>query len=202
MKRVVIVLGAVAAVLARRIRARVVRAVGAGPHRAERHDAADRQGRPRALSHRRRLAHSAVRHRLANAGHDAGECLRRGDRNGRVVVIDAGPGAWARLAGANIPGAKIDTVLLTHLHSDHIGDLGEVATQSWLGGRKVPLRGLWSAGAASLRAHHRRGGRDLRRGRHRGGGEGLRRSLQLRRRVPHRARPRSRADRSRAHDRP
>ena len=58
---------------------------------------------------------------------------------GRVVVIDAGPGAWARLAGANVPGAKIDTVLLTHLHSDHIGDLGEVATQSWLGGRKVPL---------------------------------------------------------------
>ena len=58
---------------------------------------------------------------------------------GRVVVIDAGPGAWSRLAAANIPGAKIDTVLLTHLHSDHIGDLGEVATQSWLGGRKVPL---------------------------------------------------------------
>src|SRR4029079_14347380 len=28
---------------------------------------------------------------------------------------------------------------LTHLHSDHIGELGEVATQSWLGGRKVPL---------------------------------------------------------------
>jgi ribonuclease Z len=49
--------------------------------------------------------------------------------NGRVVVIDAGPGAWSRLAAANIPGAKIDTVLLTHLHSDHIGDLGEVATQ-------------------------------------------------------------------------
>jgi ribonuclease Z len=58
---------------------------------------------------------------------------------GRVVVIDAGPGAWSRLAAANIPGAKIDTVLLTHLHSDHIGDLGQVATQSWLGGRKVPL---------------------------------------------------------------
>jgi ribonuclease Z len=53
------------------------------------------------------------------------------------VVIDAGPGA---LAGANIPGAKIDTVLLTHLHSDHIGDFGEVATQSWLGWRKVPLQ--------------------------------------------------------------
>src|SRR5262245_35422747 len=59
--------------------------------------------------------------------------------NGRVLVLDAGPGAWSRLVTASTPGAKIDTVLLTHLHSDHIGDLGEVATQSWLSGRKVPL---------------------------------------------------------------
>jgi ribonuclease Z len=58
---------------------------------------------------------------------------------GHVVIIDAGPGSWARLAAAGIPGAAIDTVLLTHLHSDHIGDLGEVATQSWLGGRSGPL---------------------------------------------------------------
>ena len=58
---------------------------------------------------------------------------------GKVVIIDAGPGSWARLAAAGIPGSAIDTVLLTHLHSDHIGDLGEVATQSWLGGRSVPL---------------------------------------------------------------
>ena len=58
---------------------------------------------------------------------------------GHVVIIDAGPGSWARIAAAGIPGASIDTVLLTHLHSDHIGDLGEVATQSWLGGRSVPL---------------------------------------------------------------
>lgn len=46
---------------------------------------------------------------------------------GHVVVIDAGPGAWAKLAQANVPPDKIDTVLLTHLHSDHLGDLGEVA---------------------------------------------------------------------------
>ena len=63
-----------------RSRARVVRASSAGPHRAKRHDAADRQGRPRALPHRRCSAHSVVRHRLANARHDAGQCLRRGDR--------------------------------------------------------------------------------------------------------------------------
>ena len=58
---------------------------------------------------------------------------------GHVVVIDTGPGAWAKLAQANVPPAQIDTVLLTHLHSDHIGDLGEVAQQSWIGGRKTPI---------------------------------------------------------------
>jgi ribonuclease Z len=58
---------------------------------------------------------------------------------GHVVIIDTGPGSWSKLAAANVPAAKVDTVLLTHLHSDHIGDLGELATQSWLGGRKVPL---------------------------------------------------------------
>lgn len=59
---------------------------------------------------------------------------------GHVVLIDAGPVAWPKLARANVPAAQIDTVLLTHLHSDHIGDLGEVATQSWIGGRTVPIQ--------------------------------------------------------------
>ncbi len=58
---------------------------------------------------------------------------------GKVVIIDTGPGAWDRLAQANVPAAKIDTVLLTHLHSDHIGDLGEIGVQSWIGGRTIPL---------------------------------------------------------------
>jgi ribonuclease Z len=58
---------------------------------------------------------------------------------GRVVMIDTGPGSWSKLAASGVPASSIDTVLLTHLHSDHIGDLGELATQSWLGGRKVPL---------------------------------------------------------------
>jgi len=33
----------------------------------------------------------------------------------------------------------MDAVLLTHLHSDHIGDLGNAAQAGWLAGRKVPL---------------------------------------------------------------
>ena len=58
---------------------------------------------------------------------------------GHVVLIDAGPGSWSKLAAARLPGAAIDTVLLTHLHSDHIGGLGELAMQTWVAGRRTPL---------------------------------------------------------------
>jgi ribonuclease Z len=58
---------------------------------------------------------------------------------GHIVVIDTGPGSWARIVASKLPAGKIDTVLLTHLHSDHIGSLGEFAVQSWIGGREVPL---------------------------------------------------------------
>jgi len=40
---------------------------------------------------------------------------------------------------ANVPGQALSAVLLTHFHSDHIGDLGEAMTMSWTGGRAAPL---------------------------------------------------------------
>ena len=58
---------------------------------------------------------------------------------GHIVIIDAGPNAWSRIVAAKLPAGKINTVLLTHLHSDHMGGLGELAVQSWIGGRDVPL---------------------------------------------------------------
>jgi len=58
---------------------------------------------------------------------------------GHIVVIDTGPGSWRNIARARLPADKIDTILFTHLHSDHIGDLGEFAVQTWIAGRKVPL---------------------------------------------------------------
>lgn len=58
---------------------------------------------------------------------------------GHIVVIDTGPGSWSRIVASKLPAGKIGTVLLTHLHSDHIGALGEFAVQSWIGGRVVPL---------------------------------------------------------------
>jgi ribonuclease Z len=58
---------------------------------------------------------------------------------GHVVVIDTGPGSWSKFSQSRLPAGNIDTILLTHLHSDHIGDLGEFAVQSWIAGRAVPI---------------------------------------------------------------
>jgi ribonuclease BN (tRNA processing enzyme) len=44
------------------------------------------------------------------------------DGNPRILV-DAGPGAFLRIGELNLDLAAVDTVLLTHLHIDHSGDL-------------------------------------------------------------------------------
>jgi len=57
----------------------------------------------------------------------------------RVWVVDSGPESVENLVLWGIPLAKIGGVLLTHFHSDHIGDLGELQLQTWAGGRPGPL---------------------------------------------------------------
>jgi ribonuclease Z len=59
---------------------------------------------------------------------------------GRFWVVDTGPGSWNRLALLRIDAARIGGVLLTHFHSDHIGDLGELDLNTWVAGRSGPLR--------------------------------------------------------------
>ena len=58
---------------------------------------------------------------------------------GQFILIDTGPGSWANIADDQLPASRLSAVLLTHFHSDHIADLGEVATQSWMLGREGPL---------------------------------------------------------------
>lgn len=58
---------------------------------------------------------------------------------GRFWVVDAGPGSWNTLALARVPGELVGGVLLTHFHSDHIGELGEINLQTWVAGRPGPL---------------------------------------------------------------
>ncbi len=59
---------------------------------------------------------------------------------GNIYLVDVGPGAWKNLALWHIPAARLTAVMLTHFHSDHIADLGEVNMQTWAQGRDHPLR--------------------------------------------------------------
>jgi ribonuclease Z len=69
---------------------------------------------------------------------------------GEFFLVDVGPGAWESVDLANLPLARLSGVLLTHFHSDHIGDLGEAMTGSWIAGRPRPLDVYGPAGTAQI----------------------------------------------------
>ncbi|HEY2480901.1 MAG TPA: ribonuclease Z [Caulobacteraceae bacterium] len=52
----------------------------------------------------------------------------------RLFVIDSGEGSTKILALMRLPPAEVSAVFLTHYHSDHIADLGELMLQHWAGG--------------------------------------------------------------------
>lgn len=54
---------------------------------------------------------------------------------GQVVQIDAGPGSTRVSGVARAPLQNLSALLITHFHSDHIGEIGEVNMFSWLAGR-------------------------------------------------------------------
>jgi len=58
----------------------------------------------------------------------------------RVFLVDAGEGAAETLSRGQFPAARIEGVLLTHFHSDHVDGLGAVALQRWVGASaKTPM---------------------------------------------------------------
>ncbi|MES2035740.1 MAG: MBL fold metallo-hydrolase [Pseudomonadota bacterium] len=61
-----------------------------------------------------------------------------------LFVVDAGAGGTRNLSLMNLPPANVDAIFLTHLHSDHIDDLGELMLQRWASGARtapVPVYG-------------------------------------------------------------
>lgn len=61
----------------------------------------------------------------AAAGRAASSTLVRFEGTPRILV-DVGPGTFARLGEARVDLTNVDTILLTHLHVDHAGDLAGV----------------------------------------------------------------------------
>ena len=58
---------------------------------------------------------------------------------GALYLVDIGPEATENLQAWRMPVATAKAVFLTHLHSDHIGEVGEFNMQSWVAGRPAPL---------------------------------------------------------------
>jgi ribonuclease BN (tRNA processing enzyme) len=56
---------------------------------------------------------------------------------GRTALIDCGGGTTRRLLEANVDLTTIDTLFLTHLHSDHTLDYAEFMLGSWAMGRSA-----------------------------------------------------------------
>lgn len=52
----------------------------------------------------------------------------------QLFVVDTGSGSTRNLALMNLPPPRVSAVFLTHFHSDHIADLGELMLQRWGGG--------------------------------------------------------------------
>lgn len=58
---------------------------------------------------------------------------------GKFYLVDVGPESVENLMLWSLPLDRVGGVLLTHFHSDHIGDLGELNLQTWAPGRPAPL---------------------------------------------------------------
>lgn len=76
----------------------------------------------------------------------------------RPFLVDAGPGLVRRAAAASasVPALapeRLDTVFLTHLHSDHTVGLPDLIHTPWVVGRRAPLRVYGPPGTQDMVDH-------------------------------------------------
>lgn len=62
--------------------------------------------------------------------------------NGDTFFLDIGTGCMSRFAAMNVSYNRASKVFLTHLHSDHCGDLAALWLGGWVANRMIPLQ-VW-----------------------------------------------------------
>ena len=78
----------------------------------------------------------------------AATCFLMECGNGQKYMFDCGTGAMANIAALMIPFQYLDKVFLTHLHTDHFGDLDALWAGGWTAGRPNALR-VWGPSGAT-----------------------------------------------------
>lgn len=93
---------------------------------------------------------------LAGTGAPLPDHRRRGGSSfvkagDHLFIVDIGPGSTLTHEAMGVPLAEAEAVLLTHLHSDHMGGLGELLLKAWTRGpRTEPMRVLGPEGVVPL----------------------------------------------------
>jgi ribonuclease BN (tRNA processing enzyme) len=94
------------------------------------------------------LSADPTRDRLVLLGSKGGPALRPGgpwpsssllEIGGRNIVVDCGLGVTRGLADAGITLKALDLVFITHLHSDHVLELGPLIHTAWTAGLATPV---------------------------------------------------------------
>lgn len=80
----------------------------------------------------------------------AGQVVISGDDR---IVIDLGWGSARRLFAGGVPMSTVDTLCITHLHSDHVTDIPDFVIMRWAGGARKPLTVYGPEGTQSMMDH-------------------------------------------------
>ncbi len=72
------------------------------------------------------------------------------DIDGRLIVIDCGLGVTRGFVETGHPLTKLSTVLVTHHHSDHNLEFGNLIHTAWTAGLGTPVRAFGPKGLASM----------------------------------------------------
>ena len=72
---------------------------------------------------------------------------------GRVIVVDCGLGVTRGLADAGLSLTTLDLIFVTHLHSDHMLELGPLIHTAWTAGLATPVTVLGPPGIGHYWRH-------------------------------------------------